>query len=257
VKQTTTISTVPVAREGTEGITTGAIGSTTTGLDSFLDYEVKVVLSIEKQVAPPDPGLEEEDDFVDVLGVITIEQAAAIIENIETALELAAEEVEFDETLIPTGSVTEISEAERATLSTDEVEAIEAQNEYAGDLSQTAAQRRLERKASGFDDDKPPTPASPPTASPDATLEIDFGKVLNLFGDTDVSGRRLLPRSDSSSGSFRRRLQAADKSFDIDVRQFMSFELVRGDGAATERKLRFTPKLGDFTGSKMKIKFDF
>lgn len=37
----------------------------------------------------------------------------------------------------------------------------------------------------------------------------------------------------------------------------MSFELVRGDSAATERKLKYTPKLAGFGGSKMTIKFDF
>ena len=37
----------------------------------------------------------------------------------------------------------------------------------------------------------------------------------------------------------------------------MSFELVRGDSAATERKLKYTPKLKGFGGSKMTIKFDF
>jgi len=36
-------------------------------------------------------------------------------------------------------------------------------------------------------------------------------------------------------------LQAADQSFNIDVNRFMSFELVRGEGGASERRLRFEP----------------
>ena len=115
-----------------------------------------------------------------------------------------------------------------------------------------AVQRRLERAANGFVD-TPPTPQSPPEADPSGGMTIDFGTVLNIFGATDVGGRRLV----NQGGDFRRYLQAQTTSFDIDVRQFMSFDLVRGEGGASERRLRFTPKLGDFTGSKMKIKFDF
>ena len=37
----------------------------------------------------------------------------------------------------------------------------------------------------------------------------------------------------------------------------MSFDLVQGEGGASEKRLRFTPRLGDFTGTQMTIKFDF
>lgn len=37
----------------------------------------------------------------------------------------------------------------------------------------------------------------------------------------------------------------------------MSFELVRGESSAPERKLSYTPKLDSFKDGKMTIKFDF
>lgn len=37
----------------------------------------------------------------------------------------------------------------------------------------------------------------------------------------------------------------------------MSFELVRGESSAPERKLSYTPKLDSFEDGKMTIKFDF
>jgi len=37
----------------------------------------------------------------------------------------------------------------------------------------------------------------------------------------------------------------------------MSFDLIRGESSAEERKLRFEPVLDDFTGSKLSIKFEF
>ena len=37
----------------------------------------------------------------------------------------------------------------------------------------------------------------------------------------------------------------------------MSFELVRGDGGASERMLRFTPKIDSFKDNKLKLKFEF
>lgn len=99
-------------------------------------------------------------------------------------------------------------------------------------------------------------PTTPPAASPSGDLEINFGAVMNLFGATDVGGRRFLPTWNNNN-DYRRHLQGDDQSFNIDVTRFMSFELVRGDGGAPEKRLRFTPKLGEFSGSSMKIKFDF
>ena len=37
----------------------------------------------------------------------------------------------------------------------------------------------------------------------------------------------------------------------------MSFELVRGENSAAERKLRYTARLGDFSNGELKIEFDF
>ena len=37
----------------------------------------------------------------------------------------------------------------------------------------------------------------------------------------------------------------------------MTFELVRGANSAPEKKLRYTPRLGDFSGDGLKIEFDF
>lgn len=37
----------------------------------------------------------------------------------------------------------------------------------------------------------------------------------------------------------------------------MSFELIRGESSAPERKLSYTPKLDSFEDGKMTIKFDF
>jgi len=49
----------------------------------------------------------------------------------------------------------------------------------------------------------------------------------------------------------------AQTSFNIDINDFMTFELVRGANSAPEKKLRYTPKLGDFSGDGLKIEFDF
>ena len=37
----------------------------------------------------------------------------------------------------------------------------------------------------------------------------------------------------------------------------MSFNLVRGESSAAEKKLRYTPKLDGFEGSELSIKFEF
>ena len=234
---------------------TATVGTADLSVEAFLDYEVVKVVPLEELVAPLDTSLEEDDDFEDVPGVLSQEQAAGIIEDLEEQLAIPQEEVEFKEELIPVGDLPPPPEEELAQMTETEIAEIQAQNAYAGELTQAAAQRRLERQAQGFED-KPPAPAAPPKASPEGDLEIDFGKALSLFGDTDVSGRRFLPTSRSGA---RRFLQSEDggQSFNIDVRRFMSFELVRGESSASEKRLRFTPKLGDFTGSKMKIKFDF
>ena len=58
----------------------------TAAADTFtLDYEETVTLSLEATAPPPDPALEEEDDFEDVPGVLTEEQAAAAVEEILSA----------------------------------------------------------------------------------------------------------------------------------------------------------------------------
>ena len=108
--------------------------------------------------------------------------------------------------------------------------------------------------------------SSPPAASPTGELEIDVGKVA-LFGSTDVKSLRRLWRissrnlqeaeEDSTVEQDEGDDVALDDTFDIDVRQFMSFELVRGESSAPERKLRYTPKLKGFGGEKLTIKFDF
>ena len=86
-------------------------------------------------------------------------------------------------------------------------------------------------------------------------MTIDLGKTLNILGQTEVSGRRLAVSWNGKGRSLQSNSQAA--SFDLDVNDFMSFELIRGDNSAPEKKLRYTATLGDFSGSKLKIQFNF
>lgn len=86
-------------------------------MDEFLDYEVKKVVPISELVAPPNPDLEDEDDYEDVPGIITTEQAAAIIDSITELSDVAAEDVTFDETLIPTGGLPPLDPEVAATMS--------------------------------------------------------------------------------------------------------------------------------------------
>jgi len=83
-------------------------------------------------------------------------------------------------------------------------------------------------------------------------MTIDLGKTLNILGQTEVSGRRLSLSWNNGKG---RSLQSDSQatSFDLDVNDFMSFELIRGDNSAPEKKLRYKARLGDFSGSKLKI----
>jgi hypothetical protein len=93
--------------------------------DFTLDYEVKKTVPIEELVAPLDTSLEEDDDFEDVPGVLSSEQAAGIIEEISSLNEIAAEDVKFDETLIPTGSIPPPPEEELATYSEEQLAELE------------------------------------------------------------------------------------------------------------------------------------
>lgn len=47
------------------------------------------------------------------------------------------------------------------------------------------------------------------------------------------------------------------EEFEIDITQFMSFDLVRGTDSAPERKLGFTPSMDSFDDGVMKLSFDF
>ena len=73
-----------------------------------------MITTIEEQVGAPDPELEDEDDFEDVKGVVSREQAAQFLEILDDELD---KPVVFDETLIPTGGVKEVSAELAATLS--------------------------------------------------------------------------------------------------------------------------------------------
>jgi len=96
----------------------------------------------------------------------------------------------------------------------------------------------------------PPTTDSKPVADADGAMTIDLGKTLNILGQTEVSGRRL-----SINWDGRRSLQSDSSatSFNLDVNDFMSFELIRGENSAPEKKLRYKARLGNFSGSKLKI----
>ena len=223
----------------------------TAAADTFtLDYEETVTLSLEATAPPPDPALEDDDDFEDVPGVLTEDQAAAAVEEILAAGDAPQE---FDETLIPTGGV-ELTEEEKATASPELLADIARQSAYAGALARGAAQKRAERAAAGFTDDKPPAVEAPPAASPTGELEIRTS-ATTLFGDADVSRLRRLFAEDASDEDRRRVLQ--DGGFNLDVRRFMSFDLVRGRDSAAERRLRYTPRLSGFEGGVLKIQFDF
>lgn len=104
-----TTTTIEVTDES-GGITTVTSSTSTTSVSNDFfepDYEVVKIVAIEDTVEKADPELEDDDDFIDVPGVITPEQSVAAIEFIEEASE---EEVIFDETLIPVGDVTEITD---------------------------------------------------------------------------------------------------------------------------------------------------
>lgn len=75
--------------------------------DSFFtaDYDVIKIIPIEKTVEPADPALEEDDDFVDEIGILSPEQGRKAIEDIIAASD---DPVVFEERLIPTGAVVEI-----------------------------------------------------------------------------------------------------------------------------------------------------
>jgi hypothetical protein len=51
-------------------------------LDFTSDYDVVEVLSIEDTVPEADPALEDDEDFVDMPGVLSEEQAAEAMEDI-------------------------------------------------------------------------------------------------------------------------------------------------------------------------------
>lgn len=48
-----------------------------------------------------------------------------------------------------------------------------------------------------------------------------------------------------------------EEEFDIDITQFMSFDLVRGTDSASERKLGFKASMESFDDGVMKLAFDF
>lgn len=112
---------------------------------------------------------------------------------------------------------------------------------------------RLERESNGIAD-KPATTDAPAKGDNDGIVAIKFSKDLDIFGSTDISRLR---RLHSNKNDGRRALQESNTSLNIDITSFMSFDLVRGENSATERKLRYTPKLDDFSGDEMKIKFVF
>lgn len=74
-----TASITPTTGAGEFGAT-GTAGAAASILEEFLDYEVQTVVPIEDLVPELDLSLEEDEDFVDVKGVISLEQAAAIID---------------------------------------------------------------------------------------------------------------------------------------------------------------------------------
>lgn len=89
------------------GVTTvTAISTADTLLGFTADYEVEIVTSIAESAGAADPALEDEEDFVDIEGVISIEQAAEAIEEIVQA---SNKPVVFDEKLIPTGDVVKVA----------------------------------------------------------------------------------------------------------------------------------------------------
>lgn len=76
--------------------------------------------------------------------------------------------------------------------------------------------------------------SAPPAISPTGELELDVGSVA-LFGSTDVKSLRRLWRLSGGRAlqDEAEEDEAAEEDLDfapldIDVRQFMSFELVRG-----------------------------
>ena len=150
----------------------------------------------------------------------------------------------FDETRIPTGDAVEIT----ADMSLDQQARAATVNEIVREMAMVAAGIRWERQQAGHRDSPPQM--RPPRASARSTIVFDFMAILSLIGSSqDTFERRQL-------GS--RHLQDyTNGDVAIDIRAFMAFVLVRGDGAADERFLGFNPSLSSFDGSRMTIKFDF
>lgn len=101
-------------------------------MDFTQDYEVVVTLSIAETVGVADSSLEDEEDFLDIEGVISIEQAAKAIEEI---IQASALPVVFDEKLIPTGNVIDIPEEASDAVKASFV----AMNTYATEITNTFA----------------------------------------------------------------------------------------------------------------------
>lgn len=103
-------STVIVTDEDTSsGTTTSSLNDifSSTSTEEFYDYEPEPEKSLSEIVDPPDLSLEDDPNFIDVVGVVTTEQAA---EEIESILDKVTEEPEFDEKLIPQGDVSEVTD---------------------------------------------------------------------------------------------------------------------------------------------------
>jgi len=90
VEKPTTGTTPDKPKSDTTTITSGDLGPggekqiDLTQEISF-DYAPPVLTPIEEKVAPPDSSLEDESNFVDVIGVLSPEQAADTIESIIVA----------------------------------------------------------------------------------------------------------------------------------------------------------------------------
>lgn len=101
--------------------------------DFTQDYEVVETLSIEETVGVPDSSLEDEEEFLDIEGVISIEQAAEAIEEI---IQESVKPVVFNEKLIPTGGVIPIIPKGASDAF---IKKAEAMNAYAIEVTNAAA----------------------------------------------------------------------------------------------------------------------
>lgn len=135
-----TITTIVIDTETTTSAPSLSDTITSSTRLEFFDYEEAPAQSLSDTVEAIDLSLEDDPDFVDEPGIVTTEQAAEIIEEIETALE---GEIEFDETSIPQGDVTEITPELEATLTVGQIRAIEVKNDYAVALNEATFNRRL------------------------------------------------------------------------------------------------------------------